>query len=495
MNQKLKLIYTLISLVWASALYSQSLSSIIYDEDSKEPLPFCTVGIAGKSIGTVANAEGKFILGSKSIEPGDTLVVSHIGYTSYKQPVSAVPSEIYLATASITLNEVPVFARELQAKDIIQKIEENFKKNHAKANEKQRIFLHQFERAKFPNKNQIKIKESDFAGLEPAILEELIDKLPSQFVEYKDVLAEIYRQDRETKMIPIDAISLEEQSMMDLATEMEEQFEEFGENIKESLKNEDQYFKFRTGILAFKADMDTTEEDKPDTIQYENKTNYWKSSVNTYQSRYAHIDNDNWEFITKPGKYRYTKGDISIINDELVYQVHFTPKNGGLFEGTIFCSTSTYGVLQVDYSYANGKSNENFHLLGIGHSLADKKVRVLYEHTESGYMLKYINAYEKETASIERGFSFLKKEKRFLWDKTINTLSMDLNLFFDISTQVELLVMDREPISVEQYEVIEQPEKFTFRKEISNSPTIWNNQTVLAPTDELAKYQRSEKSQ
>ncbi|HCX24259.1 MAG TPA: hypothetical protein DHN29_20220 [Cytophagales bacterium] len=492
MDQKLNyLLFTLVLIGAVSLSQAQSITSIIYDAETKEALPFCTVGIAGKSSGTVANSEGKFILGQTSFESGDTLVISHIGYEQYKQPVELVPSEVYIKSVSIALNEVSVFSRELKAKDIIEKIQENFETNHPTADEKQRIFLHEFERAKIPGKNRITVNESDFEGLDVSTIQSLIDRLPSEFVEYKDLIVEMYYQDNKSKLVPIEAISLEEQSMMDLAEEMEEQFEDFGENIKESVKNEDQYFKFQTGILSFKADIDTADQESaPDTLQYQNDTDYWKTSVKGYQKRYAHINSDYWEFITKPGKYRYTKGEVTIINDELVYQVSFKPKSGGLFEGVIYCSTSTYGVLQVDYKYATGKSDENFQLLGIGHSIEDIGARVMYEHTKDGYMLKYINAYEVENASIDRSFTFKRKEKRFMWDKTLNRLNIDLAMAFSIKSQMELLVLDRSGLDEPAFESIKQPEKFTFRKEISNSPDIWNNQTVLAPTNELSKYQR-----
>ena len=494
MNQKLKLAFLLVGLTAITQAFSQSITATIYDAETKEPLPFCTVGLEGKSTGTVANAEGKFILGSESLSSGDILVINHIGYEIYKKPASETNSEIYLQQVSISLNEISIYSKDLTAKDIIEKIEENFEANHPTVNEKQRIFLHEFERAKMPGKDRITINESDFEGLDPEVIQELIDKLPNQFVEYKDALVELYFHDKESKLVPIDAISLEEQSMMDLASEMEEQFKDFGENIKESVKNEDQYFKFQTGILSFKADIDTTNEDRPDSIQFQNKSDFWKSSIKGYQRRFAHVNSDYWEFITKPGKYRYTKGEVTIINDELVYQIDFKPKSGGLFEGTIYCSTSTYGVLQVDYHFASGKSDENFQLLGIGHSLENIGARVIYEHTKDGYMLKYINAHEQESASIERSLTFKRKEKRFMWDKTLNRLNMDLEMNFNISSQVELLVMDRTELSSEDFNAIQQPEKFTVRKEISNSPDIWKNQTVLAPSTELSKYQRAENS-
>lgn len=476
------------------SLDAQSIRAVIYDKETNEPLPFCTIGIAGKSAGTVANAEGRFILGSETFQASDTLVISHIGYEPYRKNVQTVPETIYLNPASITLNEVSILSRELSAKEIIAKIEENFKENHPSVNEKRRVFLHEFERAKFPQDREFTIRESDFEGLEPEVIQELIDKLPNEFVEYRDALVELYLHKPKPKLVPIDAISLEEQSMMDLADEMEDKFKDFGESIKESVKNEDEYFKFRTGILSFKADIDTTNEDSADSAVFQNDVDFWTHSILGYQQRYADINSENWEFITKPGKYRYEKGDVTIVNDELVYQVKFRPKMGGLFEGVIYCSTNTFGVLQVDYAYADGKSDENFHLFGIGHSMEGKQAQVIYEHTRDGYLLKYINASEKETASIERGFSFVKKEKRFLWDKTVNKLSMDLDLYFDIEDRVELLVMDREPLSQEVYDHITPPEKMNFRKEISNSPDIWNNQTILAPTSELAKYKRSEKN-
>jgi len=205
---------------------------------------------------------------------------------------------------------------------------------------------------------------------------------------------------------------------------------------------------------------------------------------------YGDLEGENWEFITNSSKYNYTLGEVTILNDQLVYDISFEPKKRGLFEGRMYVTTDTYALLQLDYAYALGKDSENIQLLGFGHSMNYKKCRVIYEKGDQGYFLKYINVHQNESASIDRNFSILKKKKRFLIDKELNELKMEAELKFDADLYWEALVLERNEISKEQYEEVKQPQAIKFEKKISYDSDMWHNSTVIAPTPELQKYQR-----
>lgn len=62
--------------------YTQPISGVIRDSNTKETLGYATIGVVGKNIGTAANAKGEFTLNLKDAENLDLLKISFIGYKS-----------------------------------------------------------------------------------------------------------------------------------------------------------------------------------------------------------------------------------------------------------------------------------------------------------------------------------------------------------------------------------------------------------------------------
>ncbi len=62
-----------------------TLKGKVTDIDSKEPLPYASISIKGKPIGTVTNADGEFEFHLQTQYAGDALVASMLGYSSYSQ--------------------------------------------------------------------------------------------------------------------------------------------------------------------------------------------------------------------------------------------------------------------------------------------------------------------------------------------------------------------------------------------------------------------------
>ncbi len=149
----------------------------------------------------------------------------------------------------------------------------------------------------------------------------------------------------------------------------------------------------------------------------------------------------------------------------------------------------------MDYAYAEGKQNQKFHLLGIAHAMNNKQGRIIYDKVDEQYYIKYIYAKQSEMAMVNRDFAITKKRKRFLFDKKLNQTKMGVELFFDINSDWELLVFEREFIEDKTYDNVEQPEKMKFKMKYAYSPEMWENKTVLTPTNELKKYERKEKDE
>jgi hypothetical protein len=106
----------------------------VLDQSSKEPLPFVHISIAGKSVGTVSNGEGRFSLSVEEQYRDQTLLFSFMGYDPYRLKLSSVNWEkpfvnIPLKAAVVELNSIdikPTDANE-EMRKVLSKITENYR--------------------------------------------------------------------------------------------------------------------------------------------------------------------------------------------------------------------------------------------------------------------------------------------------------------------------------------------------------------------------------
>lgn len=478
---------------------NNALTGSVSDAVTKEPLPFTNILAMGQHRGTVTNSEGKFVLSSANIAPTDTISFSFMGYYTFKIAATDLrkSQQIFLKPSVMQLDEVEINSKPLTAEQIIELVTENYAKNHPKTDEKRRLYYHNFERTPFTDQNKITLKETDFVGLDKALFNDIFEQLPDTFIEYQDAVLDLYSLEDEQKLIPIEAISLEEGSMQKMAKEMESKLSPFFNDIEQTTQNEDTYYQFKTGILGFKFGKEGVDSSwstyREDTLNYHVPTAFLKTEINSLLENYADLDSDNWEFLTKPQKYIYTKEDMTVFNEELVYVISFIPEKNGLFQGKIYVSAATFGLLQLDFEYAEGKQTEKFQILGVGHTMNYKKGHIIYEKRDSIYTLKYIQAQHKESASIDRKFTLKKKKKRFFIDKKLNQIKLKADLFFDISNTKEILFLDRSELDQTAFNKAKESKTIPFKKEYAHSPEMWQNRTVIAPTERLKSYREPTK--
>jgi hypothetical protein len=117
----------LLSIINAQAQESfVSMRGKLIDKQSKEPIPYASVYVKGKSIGTTSNDDGKFLFHIPTHFGKDTVIISVIGYHSFKQVISKLSEEesvIALRQNVTLLNAITIRASkdELTAKDIVRK--------------------------------------------------------------------------------------------------------------------------------------------------------------------------------------------------------------------------------------------------------------------------------------------------------------------------------------------------------------------------------------
>lgn len=139
LNQRLLYMRNLFLLLFivtlASTAFAQkiTLSGRIIDKETKEPLPFATLGIKGKAIGTITNLQGEFDFHIPAELRNDLFTLSMLGYKPYEAPVWTLleikPLVIEVEKSTYLLNEVTV-ADSLTGGEILMialsRIEQNF---------------------------------------------------------------------------------------------------------------------------------------------------------------------------------------------------------------------------------------------------------------------------------------------------------------------------------------------------------------------------------
>jgi len=112
-----------------------TVSGKVVDKETREPLPFASVGILGKSIGTVTNLQGEFDFHLNSEFKDNIFAINMLGYRTFEAPVWALLTDslvIQIEKSTVILDEV-VVSDSLKGGDILHiallKIDENYPKN------------------------------------------------------------------------------------------------------------------------------------------------------------------------------------------------------------------------------------------------------------------------------------------------------------------------------------------------------------------------------
>ncbi|MBX2897262.1 MAG: carboxypeptidase-like regulatory domain-containing protein [Cyclobacteriaceae bacterium] len=127
--------FFLLLILLATPLLAQkiTLSGKAIDKETKEPLPFATLGIKGKAIGTITNLQGEFDFHIPAELRNDLFTLSMLGYKLYEAPVWSLlelkPLVIEVEKSTFMLNEVTI-ADSLKGGEILlialSRIEQNY---------------------------------------------------------------------------------------------------------------------------------------------------------------------------------------------------------------------------------------------------------------------------------------------------------------------------------------------------------------------------------
>ncbi len=130
--KKISLSFLLLAFI-AAQLCAQSVpvSGRVFDSETGQPLGFASIRVKGTSAGTISNEDGVFSFQAQ-IKPGDTLIITMLGYKPYFLQVAGKSNdipEIMLQPQATELQEVVVKGKELTAREIVKRALDGIDKN------------------------------------------------------------------------------------------------------------------------------------------------------------------------------------------------------------------------------------------------------------------------------------------------------------------------------------------------------------------------------
>ncbi|MFZ6009532.1 MAG: carboxypeptidase-like regulatory domain-containing protein [Bacteroidota bacterium] len=114
----MKKLFFILLVAIPSGLWAQSLtiSAIVRDRETSEPLGFASVGIKGQPVGTISNGQGEFDFHFPLEYRNEILVISMLGYKNFEAPVWTLLTN---KTETILLDKSPIILEEIIVSDTL----------------------------------------------------------------------------------------------------------------------------------------------------------------------------------------------------------------------------------------------------------------------------------------------------------------------------------------------------------------------------------------
>ncbi|NOY49609.1 MAG: carboxypeptidase-like regulatory domain-containing protein [Chlorobi bacterium] len=464
----------------------------VLDNMSKSALPYANIYIINSSVGTISNETGYYAIDITNFDDDDSIRFQYIGYKTIVLGINELKSSptVYLNEDITNLRETLIFGDAPDAEYIVKQIIRNKDSNYRNTCSKKTSFI----RERYTNdidelKFDIKKNSIEELNEDMAVIAE--NSIPRHSTSYTDFLGYFYMSDKQDDSVkfktePIRVVSLKEKNIAAL-DDMEKIFNDLfiGSGEKE-------YWKVRTGILSQTLDIDdesdtTASDSVPDN---QRKMSYYNRNISN-KLKYSLMDNkDDWEFLYKTSRYKYTIMGGTSVNGVDVYIIDFAPGNSGLYQGRIYVSTSSFALVRADYGYAPNKNGKDFNMFGVGYSENRFYRSIYFENTVDGYALRYLSKRDGASVSFRRKVSLLKKRKRFLFDKTLKEIKVGLNISLESESSFEILIMEDKAITHEQFANIKQAENMDVIFVDQFDDSLWKGYSIIEPTEQMRMYKK-----
>ena len=491
----------LLALLFSAVGQAQTLTSVIIDSASLEPIPYVTVQLKNK--GVITNEEGRFTFElNETIQPTDSLTISCIGYETVAKPLNQFEeNQIVLASKAIDLNPVIVTNRRYTPEEILDIVEDSITKNYNLGLTKKRVFL----RETYHNqiiKTDYRLKKSTIEAFNKEFIDNLINQIPKNSTVYNEALGDLYggSDPDEQKLDIIKASELYDKSLDVDYDALEERFNKI---IKENIKT-DSYFKVKSGLFGTKIDGDLFESEVDSTdvaalnekLEEEKKSKedrkkffakYKRETMGNLYENLPIFEDSDYNVLFKSGRYDLVLEDFTYLGDAAVYVISFKPKRSEDYQGKLYINSDDFALIRMDFE--NVKPLRDFGLLGISINEYLAKGKIIFtKGNDQKYHMSYCDVTKGIRGGIDRPLKIIELNKVVKGKNKQNELSMNIDAEFGNVNRYELVVFDETAINSSQYDAMKEDNKILPTYMPNYDPEFWKGHHIIAPNQAIKEF-------
>ena len=465
----------------------------VLDSLTQNPIPFASI-LLNRKQGWITNDEGRFRLPpDKELTAQDTLVLSSLGYKTLKRAGDQLQDSIfYLAPEPFELDEVILTNRNLTAEEIIEKLKEKVHLKYDLDFHHRRVFFRESGEQEFKKMN-VEVRRNSIAVLGQSFWDSLIPTIPPKTTWHQDILTHSYgnytRDQQKLKVI----------KALELADESDFIFEDMGELFKQIIAKhvkKDSYFKVRSGLMGGKIDQeDLMDKEKDSSLTQEElnakkATDYMKAKLYRFKDIFGGLYSDEElqiSILEKEKHYTFNLIGLRLWGDIPVYEIDFTTKTKGKYQGKLFVDADRFALVRLEYQ--NIKPIYSFSMFKVFFKQFLKTATVQFKLLDNGrYTLQYCELKDGNETGIQRPLNIIEKNKNVRGRRKQNELAMNVDLHFNTLEKQHLVVLEQEELSAEAFESLELTHTVLPEERMTYDPAFWADEHIIEPNEAIRNY-------
>lgn len=471
----------------AQLLCAQSLSAVVVEKGNGNPIPYAAIKIDEYN-GVITNEEGVFTIINPNVK---TIIISCLGFKELEISVEDIKKanfRIELENAVNQLNEILLTNKFPSIDSIIYNIRNNFKNNHDLTNTSLELFSRSTNYFDFDNfeldlnKAQALPKKS-LADLKSQINVLTTNVVKSQSKSFNDLSGTLYIADSlKTKLVPKQSTRL-----LDVKNDYSlDKLQDQSQTLFLKALDTNLTYKVRTGIFRVEDSLSFNETKHKKDEQIDSIIGL-KWRFKPLLSTIENFENTIIGGVLDTKLYDFSIRDVVYTDGSMAYVIDFLPRKGkAKFAGTFIVMANSYAIKRFDYSYAEGKRGSKLNLkllVGVKFIEEVEEGSIHFERDINNlYKPFYIKKNTVKYVYLSRPFVFVENTK------AKNKFGFDLLIEGRVVEKDELLITNSNGISLADYNVIEEPKRFPYKRLSQYTPSIWENQQVLEPVEEMKTF-------
>ena len=481
-----KLFFLMIGLT-VHLLSSQTIEGTIVDIN-ENPISYANIQIA--KTGILSNEEGAFLVELNKFKPTDSVKISYLGFQSLKFTVKHFTSKKYVLEEKVTeLSEVLLSKKKMNLEEVLSKIKENLADNYSDNHTKQQIFTRNsysttFKKFNFEFTKSTLLNKKQLKKTNEAIHKLINNSLNKPTTSFSEQLSELYVAKDTSKLRVIKYINLINKK----DDRSQEALSKLLLKAVVSQLDKKATYKVKSGMFPVEDSL-KVEDIKMyrDSLSMRPTKKYLVKTINKYTFK----KKSDLDFVTATKKYNYVLAGMDEYDDEMVYVITFKPKKSSAkFTGTMYVNAYDFAIVKVDFSYGKGKSGEGVNLkllLGVKYREHTWNASVVYKkNVLDKYQLKFIS--QKRGSYVYMSRSFKLKKNRANRSESKKIIKLDVLVEQNDINKKELFFISSEELSKDNFNAIQQREKYKIHYVPKYSNGIWKGYNVLSPIQDIKNY-------